>query len=104
MHCLEIDPKHMHHIMAFSSIYIGDSQTMAAESGVLGVPFIRFNDFVGKIGYLKDLEDNYKLGYGIKTKNIKELFYRLDLILKMKNREGLFKGEEKNVVGKNRCS
>ena len=90
MHCLEIDPKHMHHIMAFSSIYIGDSQTMAAESGVLGVPFIRFNDFVGKIGYLKDLEDNYKLIWN-KTKNIKELFYRLDLILKMKNREGLFK-------------
>ena len=68
MHRLEIDPKHMHHIMVFASIYIGDSQTMAAESGVLGVPFIRFNDFVGKIGYLRDLEDNYKLGFGIKLK------------------------------------
>ena len=45
--------------------YIGDSQTMAAEAGVLGVPFVRFNDFVGRIGYLRELEDKYELGYGI---------------------------------------
>ncbi len=54
-----------HHVMAFASLYIGDSQTMAAEAGVLGVPFVRFNDFVGRIGYLRELEDVYELGYGI---------------------------------------
>jgi uncharacterized protein len=62
---LEINPLDIHHIMAFSSLYIGDSQTMAAEAGVLGVPFVRFNDFVGKIGYLNELENYYKLGFGI---------------------------------------
>lgn len=51
--------------MVFASLYIGDSQTMSAEAGVLGVPFIRFNDFVGRIGYLRELEDVYELGYGI---------------------------------------
>ena len=55
----------MHHVMAFASLYIGDSQTMAAEAGFLGVPFVRFNDFVGSIGYLRELEDVYELGYGI---------------------------------------
>lgn len=55
----------MHHVMAFASLYIGDSQTMAAEAGVLGVPFVRFNDFIGRIGYLRELEDVYELGYGI---------------------------------------
>ena len=55
----------MHHVMAFTSLYIGDSQTMAAEAGVLGVPFVRFNDFVGRIGYLRELEGTYELGYGI---------------------------------------
>ena len=55
----------MHHVMAFASLYIGDSQTMSAEAGVLGVPFLRFNDFVGRIGYLRELEDTYELGYGI---------------------------------------
>lgn len=51
--------------MVFASLYIGDSQTMSAEAGVLGVPFVRFNDFVGRIGYLRELEDVYELGYGI---------------------------------------
>lgn len=62
---IHINPLDMHHVMAFASLYIGDSQTMAAEAGVLGVPFVRFNDFVGRIGYLRELEDVYQLGYGI---------------------------------------
>lgn len=62
---IKINPLDMHHVMAFASLYIGDSQTMAAEAGVLGVSFVRFNDFVGRIGYLRELEDIYELGYGI---------------------------------------
>ena len=57
---IHINPLDMHHVMAFASLYIGDSQTMAAEAGVLGVPFVRFNDFVGRIGYLRELEDKYE--------------------------------------------
>ena len=59
------NPLDMHHVMAFASLYIGDSQTMAAEAGVVGTPFVRFNYFVGRIGYLRELEDKYELGYGI---------------------------------------
>lgn len=62
---IQINPLDMHHVMAYASLYIGDSQTMAAEAGVLGTPFVRFNDFVGRIGYLRELEDVYQLGYGI---------------------------------------
>lgn len=78
---LKISPIDMHHVMAFASIYIGDSQTMAAEAGVLGVPFIRYNDFVGRIGYLRDLEDKYGLGFGIRPGNEKELINRLQFLL-----------------------
>lgn len=55
---IRINPLDMHHVMAFASLYIGDSQTMAAEAGVLGTPFVRFNDFVGRIGYLDELEES----------------------------------------------
>ena len=64
---MAIDPLDIHQVMAFSSIYIGDSQTMAAEAGVLGIPFIRYNDFVGRIGYLNEIENVYQLGYGIRA-------------------------------------
>lgn len=64
---IKINTLDMHHVMAFSTLYIGDSQTMAAEAAVLGVPFVRFNDFVGRIGYLNELENEYRLGFGIKA-------------------------------------
>ncbi|MEQ8523499.1 DUF354 domain-containing protein [Gracilimonas sp.] len=62
---LSIDPLDIHHFLAFASLVIGDSQTMSAEAAVLGTPYIRYNDFVGKIGYLKELEEKYGLGFGI---------------------------------------
>lgn len=69
---IRINPLDMHHVMVFASLYIGDSQTMAAEAGVLGTPFVRFNDFVGRIGYLRELEDTYQLGYGIHATPLNE--------------------------------
>ncbi len=78
----------MHHVMAFSTLYIGDSQTMAAEAAVLGVPFVRFNDFVGRIGYLNELEDVYHLGYGIKASQegaAEKMYQTVEKILSMPN-------------------
>ena len=71
---IKIDPLDMHHVMAFASLYIGDSQTMAAEAGVLGTPFVRFNDFVGRLSYLNELENVYRLGYGHKTDDVEGFF------------------------------
>ena len=82
---LNIKPNEIHSVIANASLFIGDSQTMSAESGLLGTPFIRFNDFVGKISYLNDIENKYKLGYGIKTDNEKALFDKVIEILKIKN-------------------
>ena len=62
---LNINPMDIHHLLAFAKSVIGDSQTMSAEAGVLGTPYIRYNDFVDKIGYLNELEETYKLGFGI---------------------------------------
>jgi hypothetical protein len=70
---MAINPLDIHHVMSFASLYIGDSQTMAAEAGVLGTPFVRFNDFVGRIGYLAELENKYNLGFGIKPDNPEKL-------------------------------
>lgn len=70
---LPVHPKKMHQVMAHASLYIGDSQTMAAEAAVLGVPSIRFNDFVGELSYLEELEQKYALTNGIRTKDIEKL-------------------------------
>lgn len=95
---MQIDPIDMHHVMAYADIYIGDSQTMAAEAGVLGVPFIRYNDFVGRIGYLRDLEDNYKLGFGIKSGQEGLLLQTLKDLLNMPNRKAVFQQRRKKML------
>jgi len=71
---IQIDPINIHHALYYAQMYIGDSQTMTAESAVLGTPSIRFNDFVGKIGYLEELEYRYGLTFGIKTSETNTLF------------------------------
>ena len=70
----KIPSNKMHELMYHASLFIGDSQSMCAESGILGTPFIRFNDFVGKIEYLNDLENKYHLGWGVKTNESERIF------------------------------
>lgn len=91
----------MHHVMAFSTLYIGDSQTMAAEAGVLGVPFVRYNDFVGRIGYLNELENEYRLGYGIKASeegSDERLYTVVETILSMPNRKEEWKARLQKML------
>ncbi len=95
---LQINPLDVHHVMAFAEIYIGDSQTMAAEAGVLGTPFVRFNDFVGRIGYLRELEEKYELGYGIKTENESELYSTVERLISSKDLSGVFQERRRRML------
>lgn len=95
---IAINPLDIHHVMAFADLYIGDSQTMAAEAGVLGVPFIRFNDFVGRIGYLNELENKYKLGFGIKPDNENSLYETVEQLLSMKDRKKVFQARRQTML------
>ncbi|MDP4240594.1 MAG: DUF354 domain-containing protein [Bacteroidota bacterium] len=95
---IHINPLDIHHVMALAEIYIGDSQTMAAESGVLGVPFVRFNDFVGRIGYLRELEDVYKLGYGIRTKDVERLYSTISGLIEMPDRSAIFRDRRNKML------
>lgn len=40
---LKIDPRHLHDLLAFSALYVGEGATTAAECVVLGVPAIYVN-------------------------------------------------------------
>lgn len=58
---IQIAPTDIHHVISFALLYIGDSQTMASEAAVLGIPSIRCNTFKNKIAYLNELEYKYNL-------------------------------------------
>lgn len=90
---ISIDPKDIHHALYFADMYIGDSQTMAAEAAVLGTPALRFNDFVGRLGYLEELEHKYKLTFGVPTNEPEYLIEKVKEIAE--DKESKIKWEER---------
>lgn len=74
---LNINPLEIHHWLAFASIYVGDSQSMAVEAAMLGTPSVRFSGFAHRIGVLNVLESQYHLTKGIPSDHPEELFQTL---------------------------
>jgi predicted glycosyltransferase len=75
---LNINPLDIHHVLAFTDLFISDSQSMTIEAAILGTPSIRVNTFVGKISVLNEIERKYELSYGINNRDkLVELIYKL---------------------------
>lgn len=87
---LSINPLDIHHIMAFATLYIGDSQSMAVEAAMLGTPSIRFNDFAGKIGVLEELEKKYQLTIGIPSDEPLRLYKTVEELVSNNNLRGIY--------------
>ena len=74
---IKINPLNMAHVLYFSEMFVGDSQTMSSEASLLGVPTYRINDFVGKISVMEEKEKygiifNYKVNeFNLLLKDIK---------------------------------
>lgn len=82
---INIKVNEISHALYYANLLIADSQTMSAEAAVLGTPYIRYNDFVGKISYLEELEQKYELGIGVKTSEKDKLFKTINQLLNNKN-------------------
>jgi len=95
---IPLNPMDMHHALYYAGMYVGDSQTMTAEAAVLGTPALRFNDFVGKLGYLEELEHKYGLTYGIKTSQPEKLFEKIEEILKIKDRKQVWQQRRQKML------
>lgn len=95
---LRIHPRDVHHVLYYASLYVGDSQTMTAEAAVLGTPALRFNDFVGRLGYLEELEHVYGLTYGIRTHEPEKLFERIDALLAMPDLKRVWQGRRDDML------
>lgn len=56
-----VRPEDFHALLAESMLCVGDSQSVAAEAAVLGVPSVRLSGFTGRTFYLGLLEERYGL-------------------------------------------
>lgn len=78
----------MHHALAAAHLLICDSQSMAAEAGVLGTTSLRISSFVGKLPYLEELEQRFGLTYGFTPSQEEVMFAKLDELLAMVDLKG----------------
>lgn len=70
----------MHSLLYYSDLLIADSQSMCHEAALLGVPSIRYNDFVGRIGVLNQLEQ-MGLAIGVKPPDSDQLYNKIKYII-----------------------
>ncbi len=88
----------IHHLLFFADIYIGDSQSMAVEAAVLGTPSVRYNDFVGKISVLEELEKKYGLTVGVKTSDTMKLFETVNDLIADQQSKNNFRERQKIML------
>lgn len=92
---LTINPNDIHHAMAFCTLIIGDSQSMAMEAACLGIPSVRLNDYAGRISVLEELEKKYELTFGFTPKEKDQFLTKINSLLSDENLQTTFQ-ERKN--------
>ena len=95
---IQINPNDIHHALYYADLFIGDSQTMVAEASVLGTPSIRYNDFVGKLSYLEELELKYNLAFGINTSDINNLYEKVEELLSIPNLKSIWQKRRQKML------
>lgn len=95
---ININPLDIHHLMAFATLYIGDSQSMAVEAAMLGTPSIRFNDFAGKIGVLEELEKKYQLTIGIPSSDPERLYNTVKEMIDTDNLREVYQARRQQML------
>ena len=98
---ISVTPQDIHHALYYADMYIGDSQTMCAEAAVLGTPSIRFNDFVGRLGYLEELEHTFGLTFGFKTADESAMLSKIGDLLTSKNLNEKWSKKREFMLSKN---
>lgn len=78
---LPVPPEEIHSLMAYSAMFVGDSQTMTSEAAVLGVPALKCNTFAGRLSVPNMLEDKYGLCYAYQPERFEEMLQEIERLL-----------------------
>jgi predicted glycosyltransferase len=70
---------------------------MTAEAAVLGVPAFRVNDFVGRISYLRELED-YGLAFGFRPGQEEQALASLQEVVRRPDRREVFAERRRRML------
>lgn len=78
---LPVPPEEIHSLMAYSSMFLGDSQTMTSEAALLGVPAIKCNTFAGRLSVPNEMEQKYGLCYAFHPRDFEKMYSHVEKLL-----------------------
>lgn len=78
---LPVPPEDIHSLMAYSSMFLGDSQTMTSEAAVLGVPALKCNTFAGRLSVPNMLEQQYGLCHAYTPEQFGDMYSKIEQLL-----------------------
>lgn len=78
---LPVPPEEIHSLMAYCSMFVGDSQTMTSEAAILGVPALKCNTFAGRLSVPNELENQYGLCYAYHPNDFDRMYSRIESLL-----------------------
>lgn len=80
---LPVPPEDIHSLMAYCSMFVGDSQTMTSEAAVLGVPALKCNTFANRLSVPNMLEQQYGLCYAYSPEDFDKMCTHIKQLLAM---------------------
>ena len=75
---LKVAPEKIHHLLAFATLFVGDSQTMTSEAAILGTPALKCNSFAHKLSVPDMLEKNYGLCYAYQPEEFEVMYKKTE--------------------------
>ncbi len=93
-YALKIEYKDIFDILAFASLYLGESATMATEAAILGTPSIYVA--TSERGYINELEQRYKLVHWHKDE--KSALQQATLLLQDKKTKSIWKKRREEML------
>lgn len=96
---IKIEPQKIHSLMAFATLFLGDSQTMTSEAAMLGIPSLRCNSFAGRISSLEEQEKKYGLTFAFLPEQFNKMVIKLNDLLSNPRLKGEWQQKRKKMLG-----
>ncbi len=77
---LPVAPEDIHSLMYYSSLFVGDSQTMTSEAAVLGVPAFKCNTFAGRLS-VPNMYESYGLCRSFTPEHFEDMYSEIEALL-----------------------
>lgn len=96
---LRISPEKIHHLIFYSTMFVGDSQTMTSEAAILGTPALKCNSFAHKLSVPNMLEKKYGLCYAWQPEESGMMFRKMEELLNTQGLKEIWSSRREKFLG-----